>query len=95
MPIYEYECGLCHFHFDMRQRFDDDPVSICPRCQGKANRVINSVPVIFKGSGFYSTDHGRGYRGSASRDKEKPPDEQKPLVKKKDEETASKGEQKK
>ncbi len=95
MPIYEYECGLCRFHFDMRQRFADDPVSICPRCQGKAHRVINSVPVIFKGSGFYSTDHGRGYRGSASRDKEKPPDEQKPPVKKKDEETASKGEQKK
>ncbi|GAG05714.1 unnamed protein product, partial [marine sediment metagenome] len=41
------------------------------------------------------TDHGRGYRGSASRDKEKPPDEQKPPVKKKDGETASKGEQKK
>jgi len=95
MPIYEYACGLCHFHFEIRQRFDDEPVSICPRCQGKAHRVINSVPVIFKGSGFYSTDHGRGYQGSASRDKEKPTSEQKPPVKKKDEKTASKGEQKK
>jgi predicted nucleic acid-binding Zn ribbon protein len=30
---------------------------MCPICQGKARRVINSVPVIFKGSGFYVTDN--------------------------------------
>jgi putative FmdB family regulatory protein len=94
MPIYEYECGVCHFRFDRRQGFDDEPVSICPRCQGKARRVINSVPILFKGSGFYSTDHGRGYRGSVSQKKEKAPDEHKPTVKK-DEETTSKGKQKK
>ena len=57
MPIYEYECQDCRCHFDRRQRFDDEPVAICPECQGKARRVINSVPVIFKGSGFYITDN--------------------------------------
>jgi len=57
MPIYEYECRSCHHHFERKQRFDEEPVAICPKCQGKGNRVIHSVPVIFKGSGFYSTDN--------------------------------------
>ena len=60
MPIYEYECGLCQHHFERKQRFDEEPVTICPECQGKARRVIHSTPVIFKGSGFYITDSRRG-----------------------------------
>ena len=60
MPIYEYECGLCQHHFERKQRFDEEPVAICPECQGKACRVIHSSPVIFKGSGFYITDSRRG-----------------------------------
>ncbi len=60
MPIYEYECSLCHFHFERRQRFDEEPVAICPECEGKARRVLHSVPVIFKGSGFYTTDNRKG-----------------------------------
>jgi putative FmdB family regulatory protein len=71
MPIYDYECSLCHFHFERRQRFNEDPVSICPRCQGKAHRVLHSVPIFFKGGGFYTTDHGRGY--SPSKEKEPEP----------------------
>ena len=57
MPIYEYECSLCYSHFERKQRFDEEPVDICPKCQGKARRVIHSIPVIFKGSGFYTTDN--------------------------------------
>ena len=57
MPIYEYECSLCHAHFERKQRFDEEPVDICPKCQGKARRVLHSIPVIFKGSGFYTTDN--------------------------------------
>ena len=60
MPIYEYECGLCHFCFERKQRFDEEPIAMCPECQGKARRVIHSVPVIFKGSGFYITDNRKG-----------------------------------
>ena len=55
MPIYEYECGLCNFHFERKQRFDEEPVAMCPKCQGKARRVLHSIPIIFKGSGFYIT----------------------------------------
>lgn len=56
MPIYEYECGLCQHHFERKQRFDEEPIATCPECQGKARRIIHSIPIIFKGSGFYITD---------------------------------------
>jgi len=57
VPIYEYECGLCQFRFERKQGFDEEPIAMCPKCQGKARRVFHSNPVIFKGSGFYSTDN--------------------------------------
>jgi len=60
MPIYEYECSSCHFHFERKQGLDDEPVAICPKCQGEARRVFHSTPIIFKGSGFYTTDNRKG-----------------------------------
>ena len=56
MPIYEYECNICHFHFDKRQSFNEESLAACPNCQGKTHRVLQPTPVIFKGSGFYVTD---------------------------------------
>jgi len=58
LPIYEYECSSCRSRFERKQRFDEEPVATCPQCSGKARRLIHSVPVVFKGSGFYCTDHG-------------------------------------
>ncbi len=66
MPLYDYQCGRCNHVFELRQSFHDDPTATCPRCQGDARRLIRSVPVIFKGSGWYVTDHGRTARGSSS-----------------------------
>ena len=71
MPIYEYECSVCYFNFEKRQRFSDEPVAICPKCRGKAHRILNSVPIIFKGSGFYTTD-SRKHRTSEKAEKEVP-----------------------
>jgi putative FmdB family regulatory protein len=88
MPIYEYECSVCHSRFDQRQRFDEEAVSICPHCQGKANRVFHAVPILFKGSGFYITDHGRGRVPSTSKEKGEP--EAKESAKKEGEETTPK-----
>ncbi len=56
MPVYEYECGDCQFRFERNQSFDAEPVAMCPECRGKARRIIHSIPIIFKGSGFYTTD---------------------------------------
>ena len=57
MPVYEYECGSCRHRFEKKQGFHDEPKADCPQCQGKAKRLIRASPVIFKGSGFYVTDH--------------------------------------
>lgn len=56
MPTYEYKCDSCHCRFERKQGFDEEPISICPECQGKTRRVLHSIPIIFKGSGFYVTD---------------------------------------
>ena len=73
MPIYEYECGLCCYRFEMKQKFDEEPVAMCPECRGKARRIIHSIPVIFKGSGFYITDNRKdGDRGSGVSKEELP-----------------------
>ena len=44
----------------MRQGFDSDPVADCPECGAKSHRKIHAPPVIFKGSGWYVTDYGKG-----------------------------------
>lgn len=57
MPIYEYECDACRIRFERFQHFKDEPVKECPECGGAVHRVLQPVGVIFKGSGFYITDH--------------------------------------
>ena len=58
MPTYEYECRNCGHTFEAFQSINDKPLSRCPRCKSAVRRVINGgMGVIFKGSGFYSTDN--------------------------------------
>jgi hypothetical protein len=35
----------------------DDPLTECPVCGGPVRRVVGSVGIVFKGKGFYVTDH--------------------------------------
>ena len=58
MPTYEYRCTKCGHDFETFQKFSDEPLTICPRCGAELRKVFNSVGVVFKGSGFYSTDNG-------------------------------------
>jgi putative FmdB family regulatory protein len=67
MPIYEYECDLCHYHFERLQRFSDEPIRVCPHCQGSVHRIIQPVGIVFKGSGFYITDNRKGNGRSEGR----------------------------
>ncbi len=59
MPLYAYRCTNGH-EFEVRQRFSDDPVEVCPQCGAEVRRVITQVGVVFKGSGFYVTDNRNG-----------------------------------
>lgn len=56
MPVYAYECTECGVRFDRKQSFSDDPVTVCPECEGVVHRLIQPAGVIFKGSGFYVND---------------------------------------
>jgi putative FmdB family regulatory protein len=58
MPVYEYICDNCSCRFEIKQGFKDRPEATCPQCNKPARRLISSVPIIFKGSGFYVTDNG-------------------------------------
>ncbi len=73
MPIYEYECDICQCRFERRQKFDEEPISMCPECQGRARRVIHSVPIIFKGGGFYTTDNRQSKAKESAKGEEKLP----------------------
>ena len=65
MPIYEYKCPQGHV-FELFQRMSDPPPAGCEICgEGPVERVLYPVAVHFKGSGFYSTDYGRGGRKRA------------------------------
>ena len=62
MPIYEYRCPNGHL-FELFQRIGDPQPDKCEVCgEGPVERVLYPVAVHFKGSGFYSTDYGRGGR---------------------------------
>jgi putative FmdB family regulatory protein len=56
MPIYEYACTSCGERTEAKQGFDDPPLETCPKCGGKLRKLYSPVGIVFKGSGFYSTD---------------------------------------
>src|SRR5579864_873623 len=57
MPIYGYRCSKCGHQFEIQQRMSDEPVTTCPKCQGKLTKVIYPTGIIYKGSGYYTTDY--------------------------------------
>lgn len=58
MPIYTYRCENCGVQFERQQKFDEQPLAWCPECNKKALRkVYLPVGIVFKGKGFYATDH--------------------------------------
>jgi putative FmdB family regulatory protein len=78
MPLYTYRCIENDHEFQVRQRMVDDPLTECAVCGGPVRRVVSSVGVVFKGSGFYVTDNrssgagnGGGRKSKSSESKEK------------------------
>jgi putative FmdB family regulatory protein len=74
VPIYEFKCPEGHV-FEVFQRMTDPSPEACAICgRGPVEKVLYPVAVHFKGSGFYSTDYGRGARKreAASKDSDSP-----------------------
>ena len=58
MPVYTYRCENCGIQFERNQKFTDQPLTRCPECNKKTlHKVYTPVGIVFKGSGFYSTDN--------------------------------------
>src|ERR1700694_1311493 len=65
MPIYGYRCEQCGHELEVLQSMKDDPLRVCPNCMGPLRKMIYPVGIVFKGSGYYTTDYKSP--GSASR----------------------------
>lgn len=71
MPVYTYRCESCGVQFERHQFFHDEPLKTCPECRKKSlKKVIAPVGIVFKGSGFYATDH-KSPSGQMNRDGKK------------------------
>jgi putative FmdB family regulatory protein len=58
MPVYSFVCSECGNHFDQRRSFQEsDGNVVCPNGHKNVRREYSSPSVVFKGSGWYSTDH--------------------------------------
>ena len=77
MPIYGYRCSSCGHEFEIQQRMSDDSLKVCPECQGELTKILYPTGVIFKGSGYYSTDYKTSSK-SASGNGSSPSTESKP-----------------
>ena len=66
MPLYDYECLVNGHVFEVRQKVIEVGNAPCPTCSSDSRRIFHSVPILFKGSGFYSTDHRKGQASSTS-----------------------------
>ncbi len=62
MPIYEYLCTRCDHRFERLQPVGSPPEP-CPRCGGATRRLLGTVGLVFRGSGFYTTDYRRSKDG--------------------------------
>ncbi len=56
MPVYEYLCNKGH-SYEKTEGFSAPSTQKCTQCGARARRQISMPAVIFKGSGFYSTDN--------------------------------------
>ncbi|HEC26562.1 MAG TPA: zinc ribbon domain-containing protein [Gammaproteobacteria bacterium] len=57
MPIYEYKCEECGHQLEVIQRFSDDLLTECPKCNKQAlKKMISASTFRLKGTGWYETD---------------------------------------
>jgi putative FmdB family regulatory protein len=60
MPTYVYACKSCDDRTEVMQKISDAPLTECGRCGGDLRRVLFPPAVVYKGSGFYTTDYKNG-----------------------------------
>ena len=78
MPTYEYQCEKCKQKFEVFQSMKDEAYTVCPKefCRleawgaGTVKRLFGTgAGLIFKGSGFYTTDYrSQSYKEAAKKE---------------------------
>jgi|SRR5207253_2357784 len=64
MPIYGYRCKSCGHEFEVLQKMSDSPFQICPKCAGQLTKIVYAAGIVYKGSGYYTTDYKGGSKES-------------------------------
>jgi putative FmdB family regulatory protein len=75
MPIYEYQCEKCGSHFEVIQKFSDQPLKFCSNCKGRLTKLISQTSFQLKGSGWYVTDYAKSGKTSSKSDESSKTDE--------------------
>ncbi len=66
MPMYEYQCQSCGRTLEKRQKFSDEPLTVCPHCGGRLEKLISAPAVQFKGGGWYADLYSSSKGGTKS-----------------------------
>jgi putative FmdB family regulatory protein len=68
MPLYEFSCSICGKTFEKNIPLDQNQSNVrCPSGHKKVHRVYSSIPIMFKGNGFYVTDHRNSSTGDGGK----------------------------
>lgn len=67
MPIYEYACTKCGHQLEVMQKISDKPLTRCPNCKGKLEKLFSQTSFQLKGSGWYVTDYSKSGGGKADK----------------------------
>ncbi len=61
MPSYDFSCSVCGARFEQQIPFQGNRGAVtCPNGHSQVRRIYTAPSVVFKGSGWYVTDHRRG-----------------------------------
>jgi putative FmdB family regulatory protein len=67
MPLYDFSCAECGAKFEKRVPFLANPTDVtCPKGHRAVRRIFSPPLVVFKGSGWYSTDYRGGRKPAAA-----------------------------
>jgi putative FmdB family regulatory protein len=89
MPVYEYQCTACGEIFEVLHKIDEEYNEGCPKCRGKAKKILSPTNFVLKGPGFYVNDYPSDSRKKAASTEHKPEKPSPPKEDKKTKETTA------